>query len=199
MVWACQNWGFPFGRCPRQWSIGSALELHAELAKIQRPRPADSESSRVGLGHLQFAKVPELTLVPYLSEKPLALISGFQIIFRGFVENLRVRSLALQKPIHSYFHIAVASPGTWAKNCCLRAPGGSSGDREAQGQPEDRAELLVLIPSQQSSRPRSRLLSVLDSYKTVLLKKGLEGERRLKVQRSQKLAVGSPGQAPLSF
>ena len=114
------------------------------------------------------------------------------------VENLRVRSLALQKPIHSYFHIALASLGTWATNCCPRAPGGSSGDRDAQGSQKTG---LSCGPRSQSTehRPRSRPLSVLDSYKTVRLKEGLEGERRLKVQRSQKLAVGSPGQAPLSF
>lgn len=68
-----------------------------------------------------------------------------------------------------------------------------------QGQQEDGAELLALVPNQQSSRPRSRWLSVLDSYKTVCLKKGLGAERRLKVQRSQKLEVRSPGQTLLSF
>lgn len=68
-----------------------------------------------------------------------------------------------------------------------------------QGQQEDWAELLVLVPNQQSSHPRSRLLSVLDSHKTVCLQKELGAERRLKVQWSQKLEVGSPGQALLSF
>lgn len=43
-----------------------------------------------GLGICSLKKVPELTLVQHLGEKPLALSIGFQIIFHGFVSFWKV-------------------------------------------------------------------------------------------------------------
>lgn len=43
-----------------------------------------------GLGICSLKKVPELTLVQHLGEKPLALSIGLQIIFHGFVSFWKV-------------------------------------------------------------------------------------------------------------